>query len=68
LIALDKYQCQVCGYIYEPENGDPDHGIAPGTPFESLPYGWVCPVCGAARDMFGKMGAGDIGFVQGFML
>jgi len=65
---MEKYQCQVCGFIYEPENGDPDHAMNPGTCFEDLPFGWVCPVCGAARDMFGKMGAGDSGFVQGFML
>lgn len=47
-----KYKCTVCGYIYEPEKGDPDSGVQPGTPFEKLPDDWVCPVCGAAKDKF----------------
>jgi len=51
---VTKYTCTVCGYVYDPEKGDPDSGIAPGTPFESLPANWVCPVCGAAKDMFQK--------------
>jgi rubredoxin len=51
---MDKYECQVCGYIYDPALGDPDGGIAPGTPFEKLPADWVCPQCGAAKDMFEK--------------
>jgi len=49
-----KYQCSVCGYIYDPELGDPDSGIKPGTPFEELPASWVCPVCGASKDKFVK--------------
>lgn len=52
---LDKYECGVCGYIYDPEKGDPDSGIAPGTPFEQLPDDWVCPVCGASKDQFAKV-------------
>jgi len=52
---MAKYKCQVCGYIYEPENGDPDSGVKPGTPFEEIPDDWVCPVCGAAKDQFDKM-------------
>ena len=52
---LDKYECGVCGYIYDPEKGDPDGGIAPGTPFEQLPDDWVCPVCGASKDQFEKV-------------
>jgi flavin reductase (DIM6/NTAB) family NADH-FMN oxidoreductase RutF/rubredoxin len=52
---LDKYECSVCGYIYDPEKGDPDGGIAPGTPFEQLPDDWVCPVCGASKDQFAKV-------------
>jgi flavin reductase (DIM6/NTAB) family NADH-FMN oxidoreductase RutF/rubredoxin len=52
---LDKYECAVCGYIYDPEKGDPDGGIAPGTPFEQLPNDWVCPVCGASKDQFAKV-------------
>jgi flavin reductase (DIM6/NTAB) family NADH-FMN oxidoreductase RutF/rubredoxin len=50
--AMKKYTCTVCGYIYDPEEGDPDNGIAPGTPFEKLPDDWTCPVCGATKDQF----------------
>lgn len=50
-----KYKCTVCGYIYDPEKGDPDGGIAPGTPFEEIPDDWVCPVCGATKDKFEKI-------------
>jgi flavin reductase (DIM6/NTAB) family NADH-FMN oxidoreductase RutF/rubredoxin len=46
------YRCRVCGYIYDPDKGDPDGGIAPGTEFEDLPDDWVCPVCGVPKDMF----------------
>lgn len=42
----------VCGYIYNPEHGDDESGIAPGTVFEDLPEDWVCPVCGVAKDQF----------------
>lgn len=52
---MDKYKCTVCGYVYEPEKGDPDSGIKPGTPFEKLPDDWVCPICGAAKDQFEKI-------------
>ena len=52
---MDKWKYSVCGYIYDPEEGDPDGGIPPGTPFEQLPEGWVCPVCGATKDLFEKM-------------
>jgi len=52
---LDKYRCTVCGWVYDPEFGDPDGGIAPGTPFEQVPDDWVCPVCGAAKSEFEKM-------------
>jgi len=47
-----RYVCSLCGYVYDPEKGDPDSGIAPGTPFENIPDGWVCPVCGAEKDKF----------------
>lgn len=47
-----KYICINCGYIYDPEKGDPDHGIAPGTRFEDLPEGWVCPICYVSKDHF----------------
>jgi rubredoxin len=50
-----KYECQVCGYIYDPAKGDADGGIAPGTAFADLPDDWVCPECGAAKDMFEKL-------------
>ncbi|MFC1861298.1 rubredoxin [Chloroflexota bacterium] len=49
---MAKYECTVCGYIYDPELGDPDDDIAPGTPFEELPENWTCPVCGASKDEF----------------
>jgi rubredoxin len=45
----------VCGYIYDPEKGDPDSGIAPGTFFDNLPEDWVCPVCGAQKNNFVRM-------------
>ena len=51
---MDKYVCEVCGYVYDPEKGDPDNGVAPGTAFEALPDDWVCPVCGAGKDAFKK--------------
>ncbi|MBL7132001.1 MAG: flavin reductase [Candidatus Omnitrophica bacterium] len=52
---MAKYKCTVCGYIYDPQKGDPDSGISPGTPFENLSDGWVCPVCGAGKDEFEKI-------------
>ncbi len=52
---MAKYKCTVCGYIYDPELGDPDGGIKPGTPFEEIPDDWVCPVCGASKDQFEKV-------------
>lgn len=51
---MDKYVCVPCGYVYDPAEGDPDNGVAAGTPFEKLPEDWVCPVCGATKDMFEK--------------
>lgn len=52
---MAKYKCTVCGYIYDPQLGDPDGGIKPGTPFEEIPDDWVCPVCGASKDQFKKI-------------
>ncbi|HUS88847.1 MAG TPA: flavin reductase [Desulfosporosinus sp.] len=52
---MAKYKCSVCGWIYDPEIGDEEGGIAPGTPFEELPDDWVCPVCGAAKSDFEKI-------------
>ncbi len=51
---MDKYVCDACGYVYDPEQGDPDSGIAPGTAFEDIPDDWVCPLCGVGKDMFSK--------------
>jgi flavin reductase (DIM6/NTAB) family NADH-FMN oxidoreductase RutF/rubredoxin len=47
-----KYRCVACGYIYDPEMGDEDSGIAPGTPFEAIPDDWLCPVCGSTKELF----------------
>lgn len=49
---MQKYVCKLCGYVYDPADGDPDSGIAPGTKFEDLPADWVCPVCGAGKADF----------------
>ncbi len=49
---MAKWMCSVCGYVYDPDEGDPEGGIAAGTSFEELPDDWVCPVCGAAKDAF----------------
>jgi flavin reductase (DIM6/NTAB) family NADH-FMN oxidoreductase RutF/rubredoxin len=54
-VEVTKYECGVCGYIYDPEVGDPDGDIAAGTAFEDLPDDWVCPVCGAGKDEFSKL-------------
>ena len=51
---MDKYVCNVCGYVYDPEKGDPDNGVDPGTAFEDLPDDWVCPLCGASKKDFSK--------------
>jgi rubredoxin len=52
---MARYKCSVCGWIYDPEVGDPDGGVAAGTPFEKIPADWHCPVCGAAKTDFEKM-------------
>jgi rubredoxin len=49
---MKKWRCVVCGYVYDPEKGDPDSDIQPGTPFEQLPDDWECPVCGVRKDEF----------------
>ena len=51
---MDRYVCEPCGWVYDPAEGDPDAGIAPGTPFAELPEDWACPVCGATKDQFSK--------------
>jgi len=55
-VKMAKYKCTVCGYIYDPKEGDTEGDIAPGTPFEELPDDWVCPVCGAPKSDFEKEG------------
>ncbi|MDD5424058.1 MAG: rubredoxin [Candidatus Omnitrophica bacterium] len=52
---MSKYRCTVCGYIYDPAIGDATQNVAPGTPFEKLPDGWVCPDCGVGKEMFEKV-------------
>jgi len=47
-----KYQCNVCGYVYDPQKGDPTQNIPVGTSFESLPDDWTCPECGAGKEEF----------------
>ena len=49
---MKKDVWDICGYIYDPVNGDPDSGIAPGTAFEDIPDDWVCPLCGVGKDDF----------------
>jgi rubredoxin len=49
---MKKYVCDVCGWVYDPQQGLPDEGIAPGTPFEDLPDDFECPECGAGKDEF----------------
>ena len=51
---MDKYECP-CGYVYDPEEGDPERGIPPNTPFEDLPDDWVCPTCDGEREFFEKI-------------
>jgi len=50
----DIYICDVCGYEYDPAQGDPDNGVAPGTSFEELPNDWTCPLCGVEKTDFSK--------------
>lgn len=52
---MDKYICTVCDWVYDPEIGDPEHGIAPGTKFEDIPDDWVCPLCGVGKEEFEKI-------------
>jgi rubredoxin len=49
---MDRYICLACDYIYDPEIGDPEGGVAPGTPFEDIPDDWDCPHCGVSKDEF----------------
>jgi rubredoxin len=49
---MDTYECTLCGYLYNPDEGDPDNDIDPGTSFDDIPDDWVCPICGASKDQF----------------
>lgn len=51
---MERYVCAPCGYVYDPEAGDPDNGVAPGTAWEDVPEDWVCPVCGLGKEVFEK--------------
>lgn len=52
---MDKWQCTVCGYVYDPAYGDPDNDVEPGTIFEDVPDDWLCPDCGVGKDLFEKV-------------
>ena len=65
---MEKYVCDLCGYVYDPEIGDPDNGIAPGTKFEDLPADWVCPLCGADKESFSKEQFLKNGFYKPFFM
>ncbi len=52
---MEKWECQACGYVYDPSTGDPDNGIPSGTRFEDLPDDWVCPQCGVGKEFFSKI-------------
>ena len=51
---MDRYVCVICGYVYDPEQGDPDNDISPGTSFDDLPDDYECPICGAGKEDFEK--------------
>ncbi len=52
---MSKFKCQVCGYIYDEEVGDPASGAEPGTLFDDLPDDWKCPICSVGKQEFVKM-------------
>ena len=52
---MESWQCVICQYVYDPAQGDPENGIAPGTRFEDIPDDWVCPLCGAGKDSFERL-------------
>ena len=51
---MDRWVCIVCGYVYDPDTGDPDNGVPPGTAWEDVPDDWLCPICGASKEDFEK--------------
>lgn len=52
---MEKYECSVCGYVYDPAEGDPDNGVEPGIPFDKVPSSWQCPECGVSKEEFEKV-------------
>ena len=52
---MSKYVCDVCGFVYDPAEGDPENGIAPGTAWEDVPDDYLCPLCGVGKDEFSEM-------------
>ena len=52
---MEKWECQACGWVYDPAVGDPGNGVSPGTRFEDIPDTWVCPQCGVGKDLFQKL-------------
>jgi rubredoxin len=54
-IIMTKYICDLCGYVYDPEAGDPDNGVEAGTAWEDVPDDWLCPLCGVGKDSFSKI-------------
>ena len=49
---MERYICKICGYVYDPVEGDPDNGIEAGTAFKDIPEDWECPLCGVGKDEF----------------
>ena len=52
---MDQYKCNVCGYVYDPENGDSTQSVPPGTAFDDLPDDWTCPECGVGKEEFTRL-------------
>jgi len=52
---MQKWQCELCGWVYDPAVGDPTQDVAPSTSFEDLPEDWECPDCGAGKDDFERL-------------
>ncbi len=53
--GMQKYWCRICGYVYDPQEGDPGNGVPRSTPFDALPPNWVCPTCGAPKRYFSPL-------------
>ncbi|MGL4672201.1 MAG: rubredoxin [Cetobacterium sp.] len=51
---MEKWKCNICNWIYDPENGDSENGVAPETSWEDVPEDWVCPICGVGKEDFEK--------------